>query len=344
MIDLSVKYMGLNLKNPIIVGSSGLTNSIENLKEIEKAGAGAVVLKSIFEEQILIESNNFANSSDEKMDPIKKGFNDIMNKRSYDYLEALDYLTNFAKEHTLNEYLHFIENAKKSISIPVIASINCVSPYDWHFFAKRIQDAGADAIELNIYLLPSNPQHSGIENENIYFEVAKEVQKYVSIPVSLKISYYFSGLAQKVIELSNSGVKGLVLFNRPYNPDIDINTLDITSANIYSSQTEYSHTLRWIAILANKTGCDLVASTGIHDYTSVIKQILAGATAVQMTSVFYKKGFEVISESLKEIENWMTEHKFNSINDFKGKLSQANIENPADYERVQFMKMYSQIE
>ena len=344
MSDLSVKYMGLALKNPIIVGSSGLTNSIENLIEIEKADAGAVVIKSIFEEQILIESDKFLNSTNEKLEPMKKGFNDIMDKRNYDYLEALDYINNFAKENTLDKYLQFIVNAKKSISIPIIASINCVSPYDWHYFAKRIQNAGADAIELNIYLLPSNPLQEGSENEKVYFEIAKEVQKYITIPVSLKISYYFSGLAQKVIELSKTGIKGLVLFNRPYSPDIDINTLEISSTNIYSSQTEYSQTLRWIAILAGRTDCDIVASTGIHDYTSVIKQILAGATAVQMASVFYKKGFGIITETLKGLEDWMKEHKFNSINDFRGKLSQINIEHPAAFERVQFMKLYSKIE
>ncbi len=344
MSDLSIKYMGLSLKNPIIVGSSGLTNSIENLKEIEKAGAGAVVIKSIFEEQILIESDKFLSSSDKKIEPMKRGFDDIMNKRSYDYIEALDYIDNFAKENTLDKYLQFIEKAKESISIPIIASINCVSSYNWHYFAKRIQKAGADAIELNIYLLPSNPIQEGIENEKVYFEIAKEVQKYVSIPVSLKISYYFSGLAQKVIELSKTGIKGLVLFNRPYNPDIDIKTIKISSSNIYSTQSEYSHTLRWVAILAGRTDCDIIASTGIHDYTSVIKQILAGATAVQMASVFYKKGFGVISETLKGIEDWMKEHKFENVNDFRGKLSQVKIEHPAAYERVQFMKMYSNIE
>lgn len=343
MTDLSVNYMGLKLRNPIIAGSSGLTNSIRELKEIADHGAGAVVLKSIFEEQIRYETDTLLSKQDSAMDPMQKGLGNIMDTRPYDFAEALDYIRNYAREHTLNEYLNFITEAKKAIDIPVIASINCVTPYDWHYFARRIQSAGADALELNIYILPSNPARSGPDNEKVVFEVAEAIRKMVSIPVSVKVSYYYSGLARTMIELSNTGIKGLVLFNRPFHPDININTLEVTNEHLFSDANEYSHTLRWMAILAGRVGCDLVASTGIHNYEAAVKQLLAGATAVQVVSTLYKHGITQISQVVKGMEGWMNEKGFKSVADFRGKLSQVNVVNPAEFERVQFMKLYSKI-
>lgn len=336
--------MGLKLKNPIVVGSSGLTNSINEIKQLAEKGAGAIVLKSIFEEQIRHESEKLMNDPENnKMKAMNKGFADIMDKRSYDYAEALEYLSSHAKENTLSDYLKFISEAKKAVDIPIIASINCVFSYDWHYFAKRIQDAGADALELNLFILPSDLKKSGAENEALYFEIVEAVKKYVTIPVSLKIGYYFSGLGQKVIELSKTGIAALVLFNRPYSPDIDLETLEITAGNILSTPAEYSHTLRWTGILSGRLGCDLAAATGIHDADAAIKQLLAGATVVEVTSTLYKNGFDVLPKMLSEIENWMKKHNYSNIDDFRGKLSQKNIENPAVFERVQFMKLYSKI-
>ncbi|MHC1708764.1 MAG: dihydroorotate dehydrogenase-like protein [Bacteroidales bacterium] len=343
MANLLTNYMGLSLRNPIIAGSSGLTNSLDELKEIADKGAGAVVLKSIFEEQIRHETDKLIQEQGGTMESMQKGYRDILSSRPYDYSEAYGYIADFAREHTLSDYLKFIENAKKTVDIPVIASINCVTPYDWHYFARRIQNAGADALELNVYVLPSNPAKSSLENENIFFEVADAVKQQVSIPVSMKVSYYFSGLSKTLIDLSKTGIKGLVLFNRPFHPDINIDTLEITSTNILSHPSEYSHTLRWIAILAGRAGCDLVASTGIHDHEAVIKQLLAGATAVQMASVLYKHGFDSITRILNDLEKWMTAKGYNSLDDFRGKLSQVNLENPAVFERVQFMRLYSKI-
>jgi dihydroorotate dehydrogenase (fumarate) len=343
MADLSVKYMGLDLRNPIIAGSSGLTHSIRELKEIAEHGAGAVVIKSIFEEQIRHEMDKLLQEHDTRMEPMQKGLGNIMDTRPYDFAQALDYISNFAKEHTLNEYLNFITEAKKAINIPVIASINCVTPYDWHYFARRIQSAGADALELNIYILPSNPTQKGIDNEKVIFDVAEAVMKMVSIPVSIKVSYYYSGLARTMIELSNTGIKGLVLFNRPFHPDINIDTLEVTAEHLFSDPNEYSHTLRWMAILAGRVGCDLVASTGIHNYESAVKQILAGATAVQMVSTLYKHGLNQINEAVTGMEKWMDGKGFKTVEEFRGKLSQANVPNPAEFERVQFMKLYSKI-
>lgn len=335
--------MGLELRNPIIVGSSGLTNSVKNLKEAEQHGAGAIVLKSIFEEQIRLETDKFIGNENEKMDPFRKGLGDIEAERSYDYTEALDYIHDFARENTLSQYLGFIEEARKTVDIPIIASINCVSPYDWHYFARRIQAAGAHAIELNIYILPSDPGMTSAGNEHAYFDIASEVMKQVSIPVSVKVGYYFSSLSSTLIRLSNTGIKGLVMFNRPFHPDINIQTLDIEPKYLLSDTPEYSHTLRWMALLYGKAGCDLVASTGIHDHEAVIKQLLAGATAVQMASAFYKHGFGYLEEVLKGIEDWMGSKGFNKPEDFRGMVSQKNVKHPAAFERVQFMKLYSQI-
>ena len=343
MGKLSTTYMGLSLKSPVIAGSSGLTNTLAELKEIAAKGAGAIVLKSIFEEQIRHETEKFIAEQGGSMDAMNKGLGNILDTRPYDWAEALDYISDYAKEHTLSDYLKFIEEAKKTVDIPIIASINCVSAYDWHYFARRIQQAGADALELNVYVLPSNPAKLPVENDNVFFEIADVVRNQVSIPVSIKVSYYFSGLSKTLIDLSNSGIKGLVLFNRPFHPDINIHSLEITSTNILSHPSEYSHTLRWIAILAGRAGCDLVASTGIHDHESAIKQLLAGANAVQVASVLYKQGFDQISQINKGIEAWMDEMKYSTIDDFRGKLSQVNVENPAVFERVQFMRLYSKI-
>ncbi len=344
MSDLSCSYLGLRLKNPIIVGSSGLTSSIEKLKTISEKGAGAIVLKSIFEEQIRFESEDLLNSDAPELRTWQEAFGAIVSKTEYYYDEAYNYLTSYAKEHSLKSYISLITEAKKSIDIPIIASINCNTGYDWQYFAKRLQDAGADALELNVYLLPSDFEKSGAENEKVYFDVISEVKKFVTIPVSLKVGFYFSSLAQSAQKLSESGISGLTLFNRPYNPDIDIDTLQVNASNMFSRETEYSHTLRWVALLAGKLKCDIAASTGIHNSETVIKQLLAGADAVHMVSVFYKHHFDILPEITSGIEKWMQKHNFSSISEFKGKLSHSNVHNPAAYERVQFMKLFSNYE
>ena len=344
MIDLSCKYIGLQLKNPVVVGSSGLTSSLENLKIIAQKGAGAVVLKSIFEEQIKFEANEFLHSDNPEMKSWNNTFQGIVSKTEFYYDEAFEYLTSYAKEHTLNQYLSLISDAKKVIDIPVIASINCNTQYDWQYFAKRIQEAGADALELNVYLLPSDFEKTGSENEKVYFDIIREVKKFISIPISLKIGYYLSGLSQTALKLSETGIAGLTLFNRPYNPDIDIENLQINTSNMFSNDSEYSHTLRWVALLAGKIKCDIAASTGIHNHETVIKQLLAGADAVHMVSVFYKHHFDILPQILSGIESWMKQHNFSHISEFKGSLSKKNVHNPASYERVQFLRLFSSVE
>ncbi|MFN8257395.1 MAG: dihydroorotate dehydrogenase-like protein [Bacteroidales bacterium] len=344
MANLETTYLGLKLRNPVIAGSSGLTNSIENIKEIEKNGAGAVVIKSIFEEQINSESQYLINHDHEKVKAWKDTFESIVNHRDYYYEEALNYVQSFAQENAISKYLKLLENAKKTVQIPVIASINCVSKYEWMYFAKKLQDTGVDAIELNIYLLPSVFDQDEKEVERTYIDIISEVLKYISIPLSVKIGFYFSALASSVKKISETGISGIVLFNRPFNHDIDIEKFVFNAHNIFSNSAEYNHTLRWTGILSGRINCDISSTTGIHDYSTVVKMLLAGAQTVQLASVLYQKGFGEIKNIVSGLEGWMDKHSFNQIENFRGKMSLNNIENPASYERVQFMKHYSNIE
>ena len=328
MHDLSTTYMGIKLKNPIIIGSSGLTNSVEKIKELEKNNAAAVVLKSLFEEQIIHESDIYAENS-----------------RYYNYPESYEYVKYYSKEESITNYLTLIKEAKNAINIPVIASINCITADQWVSFAAKIEQAGADALELNVAILPSDENTDSITNEKIYFEIAKKVRSQIKIPIALKVSKYSSGLAHLLQKLSWTGdIDSLVLFNRYYNPDINIDKLKLTSSNVFSTPQDITETLRWIALLSPKVRTDLVASTGIHNGEGVIKQILAGAKAVQIVSVLYKKGPEHIQSILKELDEYMNKHNYADLNGFRGKMSTEGVKNPHAFERTQFMKYFAGIE
>lgn len=329
MADLHTNYLGLELKNPIIVGSSGLTNTVEKVIEIEKAGAGAVVLKSLFEEQINYSTHKTFTESTDGL---------------FAYPEAEDYISNYTQENEVGNYLTLIRECKAKVNIPVIASINCVSSAEWITFARKIEDAGADALELNIFILPSNPKFTAAQNEQTYLDIAIAIVKEVSIPVALKLSYYFSGLAKSMLKLSWTGIKGIVLFNRFFSPDIDIEKFEVTASNVFSGPGEIALPLRWIAMLSDRLHCDMAASTGIHNGEAVVKQLLAGAKAVQVASTVYKNGNGVIGEMTSFLEKWMDRHSFKTTEEFIGKMSFKETENPAVYERVQFMKHFSGIE
>ena len=344
MTELQTSYLGLQLKNPLIAGSCGLTNTIHNIREIANHGAGAVVVKSVFEEQINVDTHKVIKSEEGNMKTFTRAPSNLLGRRVHDYDEAYDYIYDFAKTHTLNKYLDFLREAKKSVDIPVIASINCVSNNDWQSFSKRIEETGVDALELNIYILPSDWRRNSEDNEKIYFDIINEVKNYINLPLSVKIGFYFSSLAQSVQKLSNSGIKGVVLFNRPYNTDIDIDRIEVSHGSIYSNESEYNHTLRWVSILSGHLGCDISASTGVHTWEAFVKQLLAGATTVQIASALYTEGFGVIPTIIDETKAWMSKHGFDNIDDFRGKLSKSKLENPAAIERVQFMKLYSGIE
>ena len=326
MTDLSTKYMGLNLKNPIIIGSSELTNSVNKIKALADSNAGAIVLKSFFEEQIMAEVSQ-----------------NIHNDQS-GYTDAYEYIREYTKEHNIDKYLDLIREAKKSVDIPIIASINCISDNEWISYAKKFEEAGADALELNIAILPSDFNVKSEDNEKKYFSITEKVKSQVNIPVALKMSYFSAGLANLIQQLSYSGnVDSFVLFNRYYMPDVDIDKLKVTTSSTLSSPSEISTSLRWIALLSESITKDLVASTGVHDGNAVVKQILAGASAVQIVSAFYKKGPQYINTILKDIEEWMDKKGFANIEDFKGKLSYDKAKNPAVFERTQFMRYYDNV-
>ncbi|HGY54596.1 MAG TPA: dihydroorotate dehydrogenase-like protein [Caldithrix abyssi] len=324
MVDLKTTYMGLQLKNPLIAGSSGYTETVEMMKQLQDAGAGAVVLKSIFEEEIMMEMDHTLRESG------KEGFDP----------GVFDYYDYKIKDNYLTHYIKLIKQAKEALSIPVIASINCVSGHEWPYFAKQLEEAGADALELNVFTLPTNTTRSCAETEQLYFDLIQKIKATVSLPVSLKISYYFNNLASFIQRLSDSGIDGLVLFNRFYSPDFDIESFKVTSANVLSSPDELYLPLRWIAVMSDRVSCDLAASTGVHDSEAMIKQLLAGAQAVQIASVLYSSGVHVIKTILDGLEEWMDKKGFASVDDFRGKMAQSRSDNPELYERVQFMKYF----
>jgi len=324
MVDLSTHYLGYKLKNPIIASSSTLTDNVENIKQLEENGIAAVVLRSIFEEEIFLEADN------EIKQAVKEGYDEAL----FDYFDAR------VKQHNVDEYLDLLVELKRHINIPVIGSINCMSDHEWIYFAKQMESVGVDAIELNMFLLPSNFNRTCEENEKLYFDIVKKVLDQVTVPVTLKISHYFSNLATMIINLSKTDIKGLVLFNKFFAPDFDIEDEKLISTYVLSNPQDISLPLRWIAMLSDRVNCDLVASTGVHDGAGVIKQLLAGATAVQVASTLYKNGPEQIAVMLNELENWMTNKGYESLADFKGKLSYKNVKDPALYERVQFMKYF----
>jgi len=327
MANTQTDFIGLKLQNPLIAASSGLTNSIEDIIEFEKNGVGAIVLKSLFEEEIRIEMEKDLSR---------------MSKESFIYPETMDFYDSYdAVEDLLSSYLRLISEAKKTISVPIIASINCVTAEKWPYYATTLQEAGADALELNIFSLPSDFSHTPEKDEKLYFDIVEAIMKQVSIPVVLKISYYSSNLASLIYRLSKTGISGITLFNRFYSPDIDIHNFEVLPSHVYSSPEDLPISLRWIAIMAGRVECDLAASTGVHDGEALIKQILAGADAVQVASAFYKHGKGQALQMISDLEAYMGKHNFETISDFKAKMSYARADNPAAFERAQFMKHFA---
>jgi len=313
--------MGLELKNPIIVSSSKLTSTIDNIRKCADHGAGAIVLKSLFEEQLLADANKL-------MDKDEKYFW---------YPEAVDYINQHSKDFGVREYLDLLAEAKKYTTIPIIASINCVSADEWPKFAKNLEEAGADGIELNIAIIPMTGDISSKDVEDRYIEIIKEVKKYTSLPVSVKFGPLFTNPVNIIQRMDEAGADALVIFNRFYRPDINIYTESIVHNNILSGPEEMTQSLRWVSLLSDKVKCDVAANTGIHDAEGMIKQLLGGADAVQICSTLYSNGISYIDTMLSDLKTWMEEHNYNSISDFIGNVARDN-ENAAAFARVQFMK------
>jgi dihydroorotate dehydrogenase (fumarate) len=321
MADLTTKYLGLTLKNPIIVSSSNMTATVDKVVSCADAGAGAIVLKSLFEEQIQADTAKMMDDVDDAH-----------------YSAAYDYLKKSGNYHYIDEYLTLLEEAKSRVSVPVIASLNCVSSGSWIDYAQRLERLGADALELNVFVIPADVSKRGEEIEKIYVDVCRKVRRKINIPFSLKIGSHFSGLANMIKVLTSEGASGFVLFNRFYQPDVDIEKLAIVPAKILSAPQEMALSLRWIALLSGEIDADFAAATGIHDGKSVVKQLLVGAKAVQLCSVLYQNGLDYIQTMLHVVDEWMGRHDFASIEAFQGMLCQEESAHPEVYERAQYVK------
>ncbi len=325
-MNLTTKYLGLTLKNPLIISSSRLTGELRTIEQCIRHGAGAIVLKSIFEEQLLLKAEAKIRANKE-------------NEAYFWFPEAKEMIVNLSKEAHLDNYIRFVENVKKvSDDVPVISSINCHTAEEWPVFAKKIEEAGADALELNISIFPFNNSMTCGEIEQRYIDIVKNVKKNVSIPVSVKLSPYFTNLCTIASDLVKAGVEGLVLFNRFFRPDIDIETEKVVTEDHWSTPEEMLVPMRWIALMTgNQLPCDLAASTGVHYYPGVVKQILAGAKAVQLCSTLYINGIPYIEEILEGLQEWMKKHNYESVDEFRGNsLGYQTTE--AAFERIQYMK------
>jgi len=325
MADLSTKYLGLNLRNPVIVGSSGLTGNIKGIKEFDRLGAGAIVLKSIFEEQILMEGKKAVNNTD------------------LIHPEAAEYVSNIIKDQSVYDYLNLIEESKKAVSIPIIASINCFTTGDWTGFAKKIESAGADALELNVFIINFNREDKSEDIEKKYYKILSKVKKEIDIPVVLKISSQFTNINRVLNGLVREGANGFVLFNRYFSSNIDLKKMEIIPGHSFSSQDEITLPLRWISLLSEELGCDISASTGVYDAESVIKLILVGATTVQVCSALYKSGMKYLSVIIEGVQKWLDKNSYRSIDDIRGIMSCKTEKDRKIFSRSQFMKYYSRV-
>ena len=322
MTDLKTTFAGLSLRNPIIISSSGLTNSAGKNKRLAEAGAGAIVLKSLFEEQIMLEA-------DQLKDPAF-------------YPEASDYLEEYIREHKLAEYLTLIKESKKECSIPIIASINCYSDSEWVDFAKQIQEAGADALEINILALQSDVQYTYGSFEQRHIDILRHINQTVTIPVIMKLGDNLTNPVALIDQLYANGAAAVVLFNRFYQPDINIEKMIQVSGNVFSNEADLSKALRWIGIASAAVNkLDYAASGGIHSPEGVVKAILAGASAVEICSVLYQNSATIIEEYIRFLNLWMDRKGMETISQFKGILNVNDPKGVNTFERTQFLKYFS---
>lgn len=324
MADLKTRYLGLELDSPLIVGSSGLTKTLGGIERCADAGAGAVVVKSLFEEQIRMEYEE-TNAA----------------MAAYAHPEAMAYLqADAAMEYGPRYYLELLEAAATKVSIPVIASVNCSSPEGWTGFARKIEAAGAQALELNVFVLGTDPSKTSEDIEWIYLDAVRKVRAEISIPVAVKLVPYLTNISRMAMRVEEAGANGLVLFNRFFHPDVDVGTLEVTGGLSLSGSEEHLLPLRWLALLYGRVGCDLCASTGVHDTAGAAKVLLAGASTVQVTSALYRHGVDHLRTIRDGLESWMRQKGFESVDAFRGRLSRFHTEKPELYERAQYIKAF----
>lgn len=324
-IDLTTTYMGLKLKNPLIASASPLSHKIENIRKLEDAGIGAIVFFSLFEEQVVHESMEIHYHS-------TFGTDSFAEAQSF-FPEPEDYIL------TPQEYLVHISEAKRLCRVPVIGSLNGFTKGGWIKYAKRIQEAGADALELNIYYLPTDPMKTGVEVEEQYLDIFRAVKGSVTIPVAVKLSPYFSAIGNMAKKLDDAGADALVLFNRFYQPDIDLENLEVVANVLLSTPQARRLPLRWIAILYGQLKCSLAATSGIHDAKDVLKMLMAGANGTMLCSTLLKNGPQHVEKILKDMTEWMKENGYESVRQMLGSMSQRSCPNPEAFERANYIKV-----
>ncbi|NLC55489.1 MAG: dihydroorotate dehydrogenase-like protein [Armatimonadetes bacterium] len=324
-MDLSTHYMGLTLRNPIVPSASPLTRDVDGIRRLEDAGAGAVVMASLFEEQIDLESQQLDH---------------FLTYGTESYAEALTYFPEAASYHVgPDDYLETIRKAKEAVAIPVIASLNGVSSGGWTRYARLMEQAGADGLELNIYYIPTDPLLSGAQVEQMHLDVLHDVRRSVRIPVAVKVGSYFSATAYMARRFAEAGANALVLFNRFYQPDIDLESLEVTPALTYSTSAAMRLPLRWVAILHGRVPIDLAITNGVHTCEDVLKAMMAGANVVQMAAELIQNGLGRINAITAAMVRWMEAHEYESVAQMRGSMSQKNAAEPAAFERANYMKV-----
>ncbi|NPV40631.1 MAG: dihydroorotate dehydrogenase-like protein [Anaerolineae bacterium] len=323
-MDLKATYLGLNLKSPLVASASVLSKKLENIRKMEDTGLGAVVLYSLFEEEVDHESIEL---------------NYFLNRGTESFPEAITYFPDL-NNYTLQaeKYINLIREAKKSVSIPVIASLNGVSTGGWVKYARRIEEAGADALELNLYYVASDAQIDGQNLERAYLDVINAIRAEIQIPLAVKLSPFFTSLPNFLQKISQAGVRGAVLFNRFYQPDLEIESLEVQPHLELSASSDLLLPLRWIAISHGRLPLDLALSSGVHNGRDMVKAIMAGASVVMVASELVAKGIPRAAEMLQEFEQWIMKHDYASVNEIRGILSQKNVASPAVFERANYMK------
>jgi len=324
-MDLSTQYMGLKLKNPIVPSSSPLSQSVESIRRLEDAGASAVVMYSLFEEQVTLESYYIDH---------------YLAHGSESYSEAQNYFQDMPSYNVGPEkYLELILRAKGAVNIPIIGSLNGISPTGWIEYARLIEEAGADALELNVYYIPTDTGMTGDEVEEVYLDILREVKGAISIPVAMKLSPYFSSTPNMARRLSACGANALVFFNRFYQPDFDLETLEVTPRLVLSDSHELRLPLTWVAILYGRVPVDFAITSGVHTRDDVLKALMAGASVAMMASELLQNGTGRITQILHEVKEWMEEREYISVRQMIGSLSQQNVSEPTAFERANYMKM-----
>ena len=326
-MDTKTKYLGLELKTPIIVGSCGLTADVDKMVQMENAGAGAIVVKSVFEEQIIYD--------------IKRNTHVVAPTDNYG--DSYEYIAMHVADDSLEKHFSMIREAKQRLTIPVIGSVNCFSYENWLTYAKKFEEAGCDALELNMAILPYETSLSADDVERTFSQIINTLRKSISIPISIKVGTYFTDMAKQMQQLSWMGIQGVTMFNKNVQVDIDIEKETLTNASYLSNPEDIYNTLRWIAILSKKMRCDLSASTGVYTSDDVVKMLLAGATSVQVVSCLYKNGIESLRQLNEGLQRWMEKKGYDNIAKFRGKLAVQPTDKASVAMRTQFMKYFAEI-